>query len=133
MAQDTRKQLRVAVVEDEPSIRNLYQTKLELCGFAVQTATNGHEGLSLVRSFAPDLLLLDLLMPEMNGDEMLAKLRAEDWGANVRVIILTNISRAEAPMMLRFLNVDRYVVKAHHTPSQLVEVVYEVLHIKPVN
>ena len=72
-------------------------------------------------------------MPEMNGDEMLAKLRAEDWGANVRVIILTNISRAEAPMMLRFLNVDRYVVKAHHTPSQLVEVVYEVLHIKPVN
>ncbi len=133
MAQDTRRQLRIAVVEDEPAIRNLYQTKLELCGFAVQTAPNGHEGLSLVRSFAPDLLLLDLLMPGMNGDEMLELMRAEEWGASVRVIILTNISRSEAPMTLRFLSVDRYAVKAHHTPSQIVEIIYEVLHIKPAN
>jgi two-component system OmpR family response regulator len=133
MAQDIRLQYKIAVVEDEPSIRNLYQTKLELCGFAVQTASNGLEGLGLVRSFAPDLILLDLLMPEMNGDEMLKQMRAEEWGANVRVIILTNISRSEAPMTLRFLSVDRYVVKAHHTPSQIVEIIYEVLHIKPVN
>jgi len=133
MAQDSTRQLRIAVVEDEPAIRNLYQTKLELCGFAVQTAPNGHEGLSLVRSFAPDLLLLDLLMPGMNGDEMLELMRAEEWGASVRVIILTNISRSEAPMTLRFLSVDRYAVKAHHTPSQIVEIIYEVLHIKPAN
>jgi len=130
MAQDSTRQYKIAVVEDEPSIRNLYQTKLELCGFAVQTASNGLEGLSLVRSFAPDLILLDLLMPQMSGEEMLAKLRAEDWGADVRVIILTNISRSEAPMSLRFLSVDRYVVKAHYTPSQIVEVIHEVLHIK---
>jgi len=86
-----------------------------------------------VRSFAPDLLLLDLLMPGMNGDEMLELMRAEEWGASVRVIILTNISRSEAPMTLRFLSVDRYAVKAHHTPSQIVEIIYEVLHIKPAN
>jgi DNA-binding response OmpR family regulator len=133
VTQNESLQYKVAVVEDEPSIRNLYQTKLELSGFAVQTATNGREGLSLVRSFEPDLLLLDLKMPEMNGDEMLMHMRAEDWGASVRVIILTNISRDEAPSMLRFFNVNRYVVKAHHTPSQLVEIIHEVLRIKPKN
>ncbi len=129
MTQHKDLQYKVAVIEDEPSIRNLYLTKLELCGFTVQTATNGHEGLALVESFKPDVVLLDLLMPHMNGDEMLAKMRAEEWGANVRVIILTNVSRDEAPSMLRFFHVDRYVVKAHHTPTQVVEIVNEVLHI----
>jgi DNA-binding NarL/FixJ family response regulator len=69
-------------------------------------------------------------MPEMNGDEMLIKLREHEWGADMRVIILTNISRDEAPSVLRFLYVDRYIVKAHYTPSQVIETVEEVLRIK---
>jgi len=108
----------------------LYETKLGLSGFTVKSAANGVEGLALIRDFAPDLILLDILMPQMNGDEMLRQLREQDWGANVRVVVLTNISRDEAPSILRFLRIDRYVVKAHHTPSQIVEIVREVLHIK---
>ncbi len=123
-------QHKIAVIEDEPSIRSLYETKLTLSGFTVQTAANGTTGLTLIQDFAPDLVLLDILMPGMNGDEMLQRLREEDWGASVRVVILTNISRDEAPSILRFLRVDRYVVKAHHTPSQIVDIVREVLHIK---
>lgn len=121
---------KIAVIEDEPSIRRLYETKLSLEGFQVQTAQNGHEGLALIRAFQPHLILLDLMMPEMNGDEMLRQLREQEWGADVRVIILTNISRDEAPSILRFLGVDRYIVKAHYTPTQVVQVVQEVLHIR---
>lgn len=66
----------------------------------------------------------------MSGDIMLEKLRATEWGSSIRVIVLTNISKAEAPMNLRFLNVDRYIVKAHSTPSQVVAVVREVLGVK---
>lgn len=121
---------KIAVIEDEPSIRNLYQTKLELEGFEVATATDGNEGLQLVESFQPHLMLLDLMMPEMNGEEMLIKVREQDWGASTRVIILTNISRDEAPSILRFLHVDRYVVKAHYTPAQVVDIVRDILHIK---
>ena len=121
---------KIAVIEDEPSIRNLYETKLNLDGFQVQTAKNGLEGLELVQTFQPHLLLLDLMMPEMNGDEMLRHLREQEWGAGVRVIILTNISRDEAPSILRFLRVDRYIVKAHYTPAEVVQVVREVLHIR---
>jgi DNA-binding response OmpR family regulator len=62
---------KVAVIEDEPSIRILYQTKLELEGFVVQTAADGLSGMELVESFQPHLALLDLRMPGMNGDEML--------------------------------------------------------------
>lgn len=118
---------RVCVIEDEPSIAAMYQFKLRLEGYTVSLANNGLDGLSLIKSTRPDLILLDLKMPQMAGDEMLEKLRAAPWGSDVRVIILTNISKNEAPQKLRFLNVDRYVVKAHHTPAQIVQMVDEVL------
>jgi DNA-binding response OmpR family regulator len=121
---------RVAIIEDEPAIQRLYQTKLELEGFTVATAGNGIEGLELIQTFEPHLILLDIRMPKMNGDEMLTYVREQEWGADIRVIILTNISRDEAPSILRFLRVDRYIVKAHYTPTQISEVVRDVLHIK---
>lgn len=118
---------KIAIIEDDYAIQQLYQYKLELEGFTVAVADNGEKGLELCEAFMPNLLLLDLRMPIMAGDEMLEKLRAEAWGANMRVIILTNISKDEAPGNLRFLTVDRYIVKAHHTPTQVVEIVREVL------
>ena len=83
--------------------------------------------MKLIEEFSPNLILLDIRMPEMNGDEMLLKLREQDWGADIRVIILTNLSKDEAPSMLRFLGVDRYIVKAHYTPKQIVDIVHEIL------
>jgi DNA-binding response OmpR family regulator len=121
----------IAIVEDELPIQRLYKTKLELEGFRVATANNGSEGLRVIKAEKPDLVLLDLRMPGMNGDEMLVKLRQTEWGAGIRVIILTNVSRDEAPAQLRFLGVSRYIVKAHHTPAQLVAIIYEILGKKP--
>lgn len=118
---------KICVIEDEPSIAAMYEFKLRLEGYAVSIASNGSDGLKLIKAESPDLILLDLKMPRMSGDEMLEKLRATAWGSAVRVIILTNISKNEAPQKLRFLNVDRYVVKAHHTPAQIVQIVDETL------
>lgn len=119
--------VKIAVVEDEVAIRRLYETKFRLEGFTVFTAGDGAAGYRLLNNEQPDVVLLDLRMPGMQGEELLAKIRSQDWGASMRVIILTNLSRDEAPSSLRFLHVDRYIVKAHYTPSQVVDVVREVL------
>lgn len=117
----------IVIVEDEPTISDMYKIKLGLSGFKVHTAVNGEEGLEVIKKRRPDLILLDLKMPMMNGEDMLEKLRQTKSGANIPVIVLTNISPDEAPESLSKLDVKRYVVKAHYTPSQVVTVVKEVL------
>ena len=124
---NSQRQIKVLVVEDDESIRALYVMKLAQEGFVALTANDGLQGLEVAEKQRPDLILLDLRMPRMSGDEMLATLRATDWGSSMRVIILTNISKNEAPHALRFLSVDRYVTKVHHTPAQIVGIVREIL------
>lgn len=119
---------RVLVVEDDLPIANMYRFKLEQNGFDVRHSGDGADGLVKARQFIPHLILLDLKMPVMNGDDMLEKLRAAPWGSAIRIIVLTNISKDEAPLKLRFLNVDRYIVKAHYTPTQVLELVRELLN-----
>ena len=119
--------LKAVVVEDNHDVQFQYRFKLEQAGFEVKIASDGQEGLDVIREFEPDVVLLDLMMPVMDGAEMLTQMRAQDWGSKARVVILTNLSRDEAPQTLRFLNVDRYVVKAHHTPAQVTKIVHEVL------
>jgi two-component system, OmpR family, response regulator AdeR len=120
--------IKVVVVEDDPDLRFLYQAKLEKEGFETKTASDGVEGLKVIEACKPQIILVDLLMPNMDGTEMLARIRSTDWGSNIRAIVLTNISKDEAPQTLRFLRVDRYIVKAHHTPAQVVEIVHDVLN-----
>ena len=125
-------QIKIAVVEDDVDLQFLYKLKLEREGFVVATASNGEQGLTVIKEFEPHVVLLDLMMPVMGGAEMLARLRAEDWGSDIRVLILTNISKDEAPQALRFLRVDRYIVKAHHTPAQVISIIREVLGKRPI-
>lgn len=120
---------KITIVEDDKPIAHMYKFKLDASGFDTAVAYNGEEGLETVKKHKPDLILLDLRMPIMSGDEMLEKLRQTDWGSHIRVIILTNISRDEAPRSLGLLNVDRYIVKAHHTPQQVLDIINEVLNL----
>ena len=114
---------KIAIVEDDVAIAQMYGIKFESEGFTVQTAENGLLGLELIEKMRPDIVLLDLMMPEMNGDEMLAKMRATDWGKDIKVIILTNMGEQEAPEILQTLNVTAFVVKADFTPKQVAELV----------
>lgn len=118
---------KILIVEDDPPIREMYALKLKNEKFEVRTATDGSEGFQQAKIFMPDLILLDLRMPVMSGQDMLKKLREQDWGKNMLVIVLTNLSQSEASMDLRLLRIEKYIVKAHSTPKQVVEIVIETL------
>ena len=118
---------KVLLVEDDPPIRQMYAMKLKTEGYDIAEATDGVEGLEKAKEFEPDLILLDLRMPVMTGQEMLKKLRETDWGKHILVIVLTNVSQSEASMDLKLLRVEKYIVKAHYTPKQVVETVGEIL------
>ena len=116
---------KIAIIEDDAAIAQMYRMKFEADGFNVETAENGKLGLELAQTMMPDVMLLDLMMPEMNGDEMLAKMRATDWGKDIKVIILTNMGEQEAPEILKSLNVSAFIVKADMTPRQVAELVQQ--------
>ncbi len=113
----------IAIIEDDPAIAQMYRFKFEAEGYDVQTAENGVLGLALSENMKPDIILLDLMMPEMNGDQMLEKLRATDWGKLPKVIILTNMGEQEIPQAVKALGVSDIILKADMTPRQVADLV----------
>ena len=113
----------IAIIEDDQAISQMYRFKFEAEGYNVQTAENGALGLALVEGFHPDIILLDLMMPEMTGDVMLAKMRATAWGKDLKVIILTNMGEQEIPDSVKQLGVSAVILKADMTPRQVAELV----------
>lgn len=117
---------KIAIIEDDIAIVQMYRVKFQAEGFEVQTAANGKEGLELVKDFKPDVILLDLMMPQMGGAEMLEKLRKEPWGKKVKVVILTNMGESEAPQSVHEHGVEDFIVKADMTPKQVADRVKEI-------
>lgn len=118
---------KIAIIEDDLTINQMYRMKFEAAGFDVATASDGALGVEMVEKFQPDIILLDIQMPHMRGDEALAHIRAAN--KTVPVIILTNLGKEEAPAALKNLGVTSYIVKAELTPSQVVARVKQALNI----
>lgn len=120
---------KIAIIEDDQAISQMYRMKFEANGFEVQLAHNGRAGVALVEDFHPDIILLDMQMPEMTGDEALTEIRKQPASKTTPVIILTNLGREEAPKDIDKLTISSYIVKADLTPSQVVERVKKTLGI----
>jgi DNA-binding response OmpR family regulator len=118
---------KIAIIEDDQAISQMYRFKFEAEGYTVETAENGKLGLQLAETMKPDIILLDLMMPEMTGDEMLALLRKTSWGKDIKVVILTNKGEQELPAAVKSLNVSAVILKADMTPRQVAEVVKKTL------
>ena len=125
-----KKILKIAIIEDDVVISQMYRMKFEADGFEVQLANNGKRGVAMAEAFMPDLILMDLQMPEMGGAEALETIRSTDWGKIIPVIILTNLGEEESPKKIRSLGIHSYIVKANLTPRQVVQRVKEALDIK---
>lgn len=111
---------KVVIVEDDPAISNLYSTKLTMEGFEVKTADNGNDGVDLIKSYKPTVVLLDIMMPDFNGIDFLTQLRRIKEHDVIKVIVMTNIDDPKLKKSLEHL-VSDYVIKAETNPAEIVE------------
>ena len=113
----------ILLIEDEPPMTIVLQDSLRRDGFEVVTAKNGVEGLVVAKEKHPDLILLDILMPKMDGMTMLTELRKDAWGKTANVMVLTNFSDSEKQKVAADLGVIDFLLKADLTLVQIVDIV----------
>ena len=112
---------KILIVEDEELLVKALKKKLEKEAFEIFVARDGIEGLDATKAHAPDLILLDIVMPRMDGITMLAKMRKEDWGKDIPVIILTNLSSDEKMAESEAQGVNQYLVKTNWGIDEIIE------------
>lgn len=121
------KQIHVLLVEDDTFLANIYKTKFEMEGFKVDHAPNGEAGLRQAQKKEPDVILLDILLPKMDGYSVLEELKKDKKTSKIPVILLTNLGQKDDVEKGLSLGAADYLIKAHFKPSETVEKVKKVL------
>lgn len=119
----------VLLVEDDTFLANIYKTKFEMEGFKVTVAENGEIGLDEAKKKKPDIVLLDVLLPKMDGFTVLKHMKEDASVANIPVILLTNLGQKDDVEKGLELGAVDYLIKAHFKPSETVAKVKKALHI----
>lgn len=121
--------IKIIIVEDDPMISEIYQKKFIDSGFEVLTATSGDQVLSMAKNNTVDVVLLDLMMPKMDGFEVIENLRrGDDYDKNIKIIVFSNLSQREDREKAMKLGANGFVAKSEYTPSELVVEVKRLLH-----
>jgi OmpR family response regulator RpaB len=121
------RQLKVVIVEDNVSLAEIYKTRLEILGYKCIVAVDGAQALEVIEKELPDLVLLDLMVPKIAGDQILERMRASDWGKNIKVQVISNLNEVDAPAGLREHGIEGYAVKANLTDDMLDKLVDDIL------
>ena len=121
--------IHVLIVEDDTFLANIYKTKFEMEGFKVSVSENGELGLSDIKKKKPDIVLLDILLPKMDGFTVLENAKADKAIRNIPVILLTNLGQKDDVEKGLQLGAVDYLIKAHFKPSETVAKVRKVLDI----
>lgn len=117
----------ILLVEDDKFLIEIYTTKFKQAGFSIWIAEDGEECLRKLKEEMPDILLLDIVLPSLNGWEILRKIREDARLKNIKVVILSNLGEKQEIEKGIKLGAARYLVKAHYTPSEVVEEVKKIL------
>jgi len=120
----------VLIVDDDEFLLEMYALKFKESGFEVDIASNGKKALEKIQEFKPDVVLLDVVMPTMDGFEVLQEIRNKKLAPGARILMLTNLGQKEDTERGLALGADDYVVKAHFTPTEVVAKVRALLEKK---
>ncbi len=116
---------KILLVEDDPLLIDIYTTKLKDAGFVVSVATDGRTALELFEKDKPDLILLDIVLPNTNGWEVLKQIKKDN--NTTKVVILSNLGQKEEIEKGIMLGADKYLIKANYTPSEVIEEIKKLL------
>lgn len=121
---------KILLIEDDKMLLEMYTAKFTREGFEITTAENGSDGLKAAREMKPDMVLLDIIMPKLDGFATLKEIRKDENIKDVPVILLTNLGQDQDIQKGKDLGADDYFVKANHTPTEIVEKVQDLLKKK---
>ena len=114
-------QYRILIADDEALVKTMYVERLQAEGFSVETASNGEEALATIETWRPHLVLLDVMMPKMNGFEVMDKLKHEpEEIKNTKVVLLTALSGTEHKIKGATTNALDYIIKSDVIPDEIV-------------
>lgn len=119
----------VFLIEDDPSLIDIYTISFTHENLAIEVARDGKEGLQKVKTIMPDVILLDIMMPEMNGIQVLEKLKSDAQTKNIPVLILSNITESKYETQALELGAEQYLIKSQYLPMDIVNIVKKSLKI----
>jgi DNA-binding response OmpR family regulator len=120
---------KLLVIEDDQYLADIYATKLKLEGFDVEIANDGKTGVEMAKKMLPELILLDILLPSMDGFSVLRALKANEETKDITVVMLTNLNSPEDVKKGMELGAVDYMVKAHYVPTDIVNKVRSILKL----
>ncbi len=118
--------VKILVVEDDTVLSSIMMRSLSTAGYEVQAALDGFTAELDAKDWHPDLMLLDMLLPDKDGWDILAHLRANSDTLNIKVIVLSNLSDSETLEKVRKFNIVDYFIKANTTPGEVVKKIQEI-------
>ena len=118
---------RILIVEDDPLMSRMYQKIFTFEGFEVSLAYNGEEGFEKAVKEKPTMMLLDVMMPKMNGIQLLEKLKIDPTTKTIPVVMLTNLAGQQDAERALSKGAVKYIVKSEYEPKQIVNMVKEIL------
>lgn len=118
---------KILIVEDDPLMSRMYQKIFTFEGYEVEMAGDGEKGLDKVRTFKPTIILLDIMMPKMNGLQVLAKLKLDPDTKKIPVVMLTNLAGQQDAETALSKGAIKYIVKSEYEPKQIANMVKEIL------
>jgi len=120
---------KILIIDDDFFLLDMYILKFQEAGFDIETAKNGAEALEKLKSknLNPDVILLDILMPSMDGFEFLKIVKDKNIAPNSKIIVLSNVGQKEEIDKSLNLGAKDYIIKAHHTPSEVMEKIRKIM------
>jgi CheY-like chemotaxis protein len=125
--------VKILLVEDDDLMIRMYNRLFTIHGYQTEIAENGEEGFTKAKQFQPDLILLDVMMPKMNGLELVKKLKEDEETKDIIIVLLTNLGIQEKLDEAIQMGVATYIIKSNHQPEEIIRIVEEQLIKKSTN